>query len=83
MVILEFNEEQQLFHYNSVINDIPQNPENQFGWRTLMYCENDKEAALFCDFMQVQLIERRVSKFDELKFTTDNLIKFINTIKKK
>ena len=83
MVILEFNEEQQLFRDNGVVNGIPENQENQIGWKTLMYCKNHKESDLFLDFLQLQFIEKRVAKFDELKKTIDNLIKFINTIKKK
>jgi|688.fasta_scaffold1338835_1 hypothetical protein len=77
MTILEFNESQQMFHYNEVVNSIPKSEEETFGWKKLLVCENDAEASFFANFLQVQFIERGFSKFDDLKFTVDNLIDFV------
>ena len=78
--ILEFNEEQQMFHYNSVMDYVPKDEENKLGWKTLIVCKDDNEASLFANFLQVQFLSRGVVKFNELEFTTNNLIKFIRRI---
>ena len=75
--ILEFNEEQQIFHYNSVVNNVPKDQEDRLGWKTLIICEDDNEASVFADFLQVQFLSRGVAaKFDELEYTMNNLIRF-------
>ena len=79
-VLLEFNEEQQQLHYNSVKNDVPESKENQNGWKTLNVCENMHYAQLFADFLHVQYLENRKASFIELKKTADNLNRFLSVI---
>lgn len=77
MIILEFNEEQQLFHYNPIINNIPEREENTFGWKTLLYCIDQEESNLFSDFLFVQFFQRNITiTFDEIYYTTNNLVNF-------
>ncbi len=78
--ILEFNEEQQMFHYNSVVDNAPKDEENRLGWKTLVVCKDDSEASLFADFLQVQFLNRGVAKFSELEYTINNLTQFISRI---
>jgi len=75
--ILEFNEEQQQFHYNSVVNNVPTDQENRRGWQTLIVCKNMKEASAFADFLQVQHLSKGFSKFNELEKTINNLTNFL------
>jgi hypothetical protein len=79
-VLLEFNEEQQQLHYNSINNNVPETKENQYGWKTLNVCENMHYAQLFADFLQVQYLQNRKASFIELKKTVDNLNKFLSVI---
>jgi hypothetical protein len=79
-VLLEFNEEQQQLHYNSIKNNVPETKENQYGWKTLNVCENMHYAQLFADFLQVQYLQNRKASFIELKKTVDNLNKFLSVI---
>lgn len=79
-VILEFNEEQQQFHYNCVNNNVPESKENENGWKTLNVCENMHYAQLFADFLQVQYVQYRKASFIELKKTVDNLNRFLSVI---
>lgn len=76
-VILEFNEEQQMFHYNDIINNAPKDAENRLGWKTLIVCESDKVATLFADFLQVQFLADRKATFVELEKTINNLTRFL------
>ncbi len=76
--ILEFNEEQQMFHYNDVINNAPKDAENRLGWKTLIVCESDKEASLFADFLQVQFLAHRKARFVEMEKTLNNLTRFLS-----
>ena len=76
-VILEFNEEQQMFHYNDVINNVPKDAENRLGWKTLTVCDSDKEASIYAGFLRVQFLEDRKATFIELKKTVDNLTIFL------
>lgn len=72
--ILEFNEVDQIFHFNN-----GRNKENSFGYKTLKYCLNDYEATLFADFLQVQFIEtKKKVSFKEAKRTVENLEKFLS-----
>jgi len=75
--ILEFSEEQQSIHYNSVIDNLPQSKENSNGFKTLIVCENKYEASAFSYFLQVQYLSKGFTKFSVLKNTIDNLTKFI------
>ena len=79
-VLLEFNEEQQQFHYNYVIDGISETKENQFNWKTLNVCENIHYAQLFADFLQVQYLQNRKASFIELKKTVNNLNRFLSVI---
>ena len=81
-VLLEFNEEQQQFHYNYVVDGIPQSKENENGWKTLNVCANVQYASLFADFLQVQYVEKRKASFIELEQTVDNLNRFLSIIYK-
>ncbi len=81
--ILEYSEEQRCFHYNTIINGSPKNKENSNGFKTLMYCKNDKEASLFADFLQMQFIERAEYSIEEMLFTIRNLQQFLSAIKNK
>ena len=81
MILLEFSEEQQEFHYNDIINGLPKTPENANGWRTLMICTNDYEASCFADFLRVQFLFKRHAKFKELKDTVNNLTNFLSFYK--
>lgn len=79
MTILEFNEKSQCFHNNNIVDNVPKNPENSFGYKTLVICKNHQEAVSIADFLQKQFMENgSVGKFDELKRTVDNLICFIS-----
>lgn len=79
-VLLEFNEEQQQFHYNYIVNNIAECKENQNGWKTLNVCENINYASLFADFLQVQYLKNRKTSFIELQKTVDNLNRFLSVI---
>lgn len=79
-VLLEFNENQQQFHYNDIVNGIPQSKENENGWKTLNVCENMHYAQLFADFLQVQYVQNHKTSFIELKKTVDNLNRFLSVI---
>jgi hypothetical protein len=71
--ILEFNENKQIFHYNT-----GGNLENSNGYKTLMYCHSLIEAHLFFDFLHVQFLERNIHlSFDEARITINNLQRFI------
>jgi hypothetical protein len=77
-VILEFNEEQQMFHYNSVINNAPKDEENRLGWKTLIVADSEKEATVYADFLYTQFLkEGKRAKFDELEKTAMNLKRFL------
>jgi hypothetical protein len=77
MTILEFNEEDQMFHYNRVVDNVPQNKPNTNGYRELVVCINDEEASFFADFLHVQHLKRCHTTFAELEYTIENLINFI------
>ena len=77
--ILEFNEDQQLFHFNTIKNGQSVNPENTNGYKTLMFCKDSDEAILFSDFLDVQYrIPGRKVSFNDCKRTIENLQKFIS-----
>ena len=77
--ILEFNEEAQMFHYNTIINHAPKDGENRLGWKTLIVCESEKEASLFADFLYVQHLEStKKATFRELEKTVYNLSRFLS-----
>ena len=79
MTILEFSEEQQQFHYNN-----GRNVENSNGYKTLVGCEDDREASCFADFLFKQHLDggnkARFATFKEMKATCDNLASFINAV---
>jgi len=78
MTILEFNEEQQRFHYNDIIDGISKTKENTYGWKTLVICKDDNEASLFAAFLQKQFIERNIKlKFPEAEYTVKNICLFL------
>ena len=80
-VILEFNQEQQMFHYNPIINDSPKDQENRFGWRTLLICKDEKQASLFAEFLNVQHLAKGEANYIDLKYTLYNLNQFLSYYK--
>ena len=84
-ILLEFNEEQQNFHYNKITNGVPEKEINTNGYKELFVCRNEEEANLFCDFLYVQfgLLDNKKLKFKEALHTLQNLSKFIDAYKLK
>lgn len=42
--LVEWNQQQQLFHLNRVVNGVADNPPNTYGYKTVLKCLNDEEA---------------------------------------
>jgi hypothetical protein len=80
--ILEFNEEQQMFHYNPIVNDVPKDAENRFGWQTLIVCDSEEQVRLFADFLYTQHIKYKKATFVELERTILNLTRFLSFYKR-
>ncbi len=50
-VLLEWNEKQQVFHYNCIRNGKPSNPPGTYGWVTLHVCKNVDDAILITEYL--------------------------------
>jgi hypothetical protein len=84
MTILEFHEETQGFHFNQVINNVPQNALNTFGWEKVGICTSNLEAGYFCDFIQIEYIDKGVKLTAKNAIDTfNNLCRFIISINNK
>ena len=79
MTILEWSEEQQCFHYNSAGSRAP---ENSNGYVTIGEYRDDVEASFFCDFLNVQFLEKgKYMTADQAKYTLRNLESFLNAMR--
>ncbi len=76
--ILEFNEQHQQFHWNSVLQGVPISKENTNGYKTLMYCVDDNEANIFTSFLFALYMERdKKLSFNEAEIVIKNLQSFL------
>lgn len=81
MTILEFNENQQAFHYNEIRNGIPHDEINSYEWKPLLTCKDDYQAGRIADFLERQFIDRNIKlTVEEAIYTVANLHKFLSTL---
>jgi hypothetical protein len=81
MTILEFNEETQGFHLNTIVDNVPQNALNTFGWYKVLVSDTDLEALFFSDFIQIEYLNKGVKLTTQnVSDTISNLSRFLRAI---
>jgi hypothetical protein len=74
MTILEFNEETQGFHLNTIADKVPKN--------MVFVSDTDLEALFFSDFIQIEYLNKGVKLTKQnVSDTISNLSRFLRAIK--